>query len=187
MGNFVYCLLPNNSIAGEYPSALGTFLQAWMASPKSWPVAEHFSKRCLMFFTALSARPFDWGLYGDEVSCLIFLDEQNAEKSARNWGPLSDLMIFGYPRSRNQVWSWLMTDEVLRELSLAANGNPVDLSTMTSQFCPLMWKMSVPTENRGASIVVSAMVFVLGFELRYFWHGSQRSVICFMSFIIPCQ
>ena len=121
-----------------------------------------------MFFTALSARPFDWGLYGEDVSCFMFFDEQKAVKSARNWGPLSDRMIFGYPRSRNQVCSWLMTAEVFREESLAAKGNPVDLSTMTSQFCPLMWKMSVPTENRGASMVVSAIVFVFGLELRYF-------------------
>ena len=80
-----------------------------------------------------------------------------------------------------------MTDEVLSDVSFAAKGKPVDLSTMTNQFCPLMWKMSVPTENNGASMVVSAMVFVFGFELRYFWHGSQRSVNCFMSFAIPCQ
>ena len=58
-------------------------------------VDQHLSRRCLMFFTALSARPLDCGLYGDDVSCLIFFEEQKAVKSGRNWGLLSDLMIFG--------------------------------------------------------------------------------------------
>ena len=81
-----------------------------------------------------------------------------------------------------------MTDEVDREGSLAAKGNPEDLSTMTNQFWLLTWKISIPTEDSGGSILSgSTMDWVLGFEDRYRWQDSQESVICLMSLAIPCQ
>ena len=120
-----------------------------------------------MFLTALSARPLDWGLQGEDISCLMPLFEQKSEKSVRNWGPLSERMTAGTPRSRNQVSSWLRTEVVEREGSLAAKGNPVDLSTITSQFWLLTWKISIPTDERGGSILSgSTMVWVLGFDER---------------------
>ena len=67
-------------------------------------------------------------------------------------------MTAGIPRSLNQDWSWLVTDEVDREGSLAAKGNPVDLSTMTNQFWLLTWKISIPTEDNGGSILSGSTI-----------------------------
>ena len=93
--------------------------------------------------------------------------QQKSEKSERNCGPLSERMTVGTPRSRNQVSSWLRTEVVEREGSLTAKGNPVDLSTITSQFWLLTWKISIPTDERGGSILSgSTMVWVLGFDER---------------------
>ena len=67
------CLPKNNSDADRPSADLGQFLNAEYAFSQFVLSLWHFFRRVFTCFTAFSARPFDLGLYGDEVSLMILL------------------------------------------------------------------------------------------------------------------
>ena len=109
IGGFWHGSLLKNSWLGLIPSTLAIFLQAARASVRLAFSAFVQVTIALRFFAAVSARPFDSGLWADASLCCIEFTLQNSLNSCQYCGPLSVPMVFGQPKKLNSVVSSSIT------------------------------------------------------------------------------
>lgn len=109
MLSLVRMFLPSMSWAGDTPSARGVVLKWMTSSSKLILVRSHLMMSAFIVFTALSAKPFAWLLYGLVICSPICASVQNFLNSVLlNCGPPSVLRNVGHPRKLNQLVKILM-------------------------------------------------------------------------------
>ena len=111
-----------NFVAGISPLDDAVALNSRRLSSNFSKLWSFFFSRWLILFTADSAKPFDEGLYGEDVRCWIDFSTQSSLNFPLNWGPLSDMILRGYPCSKKIRFRQLQTASVDVELSLKAHG-----------------------------------------------------------------
>ena len=117
-------------------------------------------------------------------------DEQKNPNSERNWGPLSERMKRGQPKSVNHVSRQDRTCRVVVLVSFDAQAYPLYLSTIANQSLPAAEKRSTAIHLMGCMASEGgdgANSFWRARDGRDSWHGMHASMNDLISERMPGQ